>query len=215
MATLASAGRQPRLKMTRAQWAFLLLLVLSICINYVDRGSLSVAGKMLAKDLSLNNVQLGFLYGVFFWTYASFQIVAGWLVDRYNVNWVYGIGYLVWSVAMLLTGLAGGFVVLLLFRLALGMGESVAYPSYSKILAGNFREDQRGVANALVDAGSKVGPPIGMLLGGLFMDTYGWRVFFVAGGAAGMLWVVSWGGLGARPAARRWGGGRVGPRIPG
>ena len=60
MATLASAGRQPRLKMTRAQWAFLLLLVLSICINYVDRGSLSVAGKMLAKDLSLNNIQLGF-----------------------------------------------------------------------------------------------------------------------------------------------------------
>ncbi len=178
--------------MTRPQWIFLLLLVASICINYIDRGSLSIAGPILGKELSLSPLQLGILYSSFFWTYMSFQPVTGWLVDRYNVNWVYAAGFLIWSGATLVTGMCGAFTTILFVRLILGIGESVAYPSYSKILAGHFREDQRGVANSLVDVGSKTGPAIGVLIGGLFMAEYGWRVFFLAVGTASLLWLIPW-----------------------
>ncbi|HVW85218.1 MAG TPA: MFS transporter, partial [Bryobacteraceae bacterium] len=192
MATAAPSSRLHRIPLTRPQWIFLSLLVLSICINYIDRGSLSVADQFLQRDFSLDPIHRGRIYSAFFITYAGFQIVAGWLVDRFNVNRVLAGGFLIWSTAMLFTGAASGFLMLFLLRLALGMGESVAYPSYSKILAGNFKEQQRGVANALIDAGSKLGPALGILAGGLLMGRFGWRIFFYITGGISLLWLVPW-----------------------
>jgi MFS family permease len=190
-------GTTPRIPLgkipfTLPQAIFLGLLVLSICINYIDRGSLAVGGKMVADELHLDAERLGFLFSAFFWTYALLQIPAGWLVDRYNVNWIYGAGFAIWSAATLLTGLSRGFLMLLALRLLLGIGESVAYPSYSRILAANFREHQRGMANALIDAGSKAGPALGVLLGGKIMALYGWRSFFLMVGAASLMWIIPW-----------------------
>jgi len=82
--------------------------------------------------------------------------------------------------------------MLFCLRLVLGAGESVAYPSYSKILAGNFREQQRGFANAAVDAGSKIGPAIGVTVGGLLMGRLGWRVLFLGIGGASLQWLIPW-----------------------
>lgn len=132
------------------------------------------------------------LSSAFFWTYASLQMVSGWLVDRWPVHRVLGAAYLVWSVSMGLTGLATGLGSLLVLRLLLGAGESAAYPSYSRVLAGSFRETQRGFANALIDAGSKVGPAIGVLAGGLAMERFGWRWFFLGMGGLSLLWLIPW-----------------------
>src|ERR1700675_4414823 len=84
----------------------LALLVFSVFINYVDRGNLSIAAPMLKDELRLSPTQLGVLFSSFFWTYAAFQIVSGWLVDRFEVNWVIAIGFLIWSMATTITGLA-------------------------------------------------------------------------------------------------------------
>ena len=181
-----------KIPLTAPQAIFLGLLVLSICINYIDRGSLAVGGKMVADELHLDKEQLGRLFSAFFWTYALFQIPAGWLVDRYNVNWIYGAGFVVWSAATLFTGLSQGFAMLIMLRLLLGLGEAVAYPSYSRIIAANFKEHQRGLANCLIDAGSKAGPALGVLIGGKIMALYGWRSFFIMVGAASLLWIIPW-----------------------
>jgi len=173
-------------------WRLLALLVLSIFINFLDRSNLSVAADDLHRELLLGPAQLGQLLSAFFCTYAAFQLVAGWLVDRYNVFWVYGLGFLVWSVATGMTGLVTGFTQLFALRLLLGMGESVAYPSYSRILASGYPEQRRGFCNAAIDAGSKLGPALGTLIGGLIVASVGWRaLFFILGGGA-LLWLVPW-----------------------
>ncbi len=184
--------RTARAVLSRPQWIFLILLVVSICISYIDRGSLSVADKYLQSEFSLDPEHRGLIYSAFFWSYAPVLVLAGWLVDKFNVNKVLAAGYVVWSAATLLTGAANGFVMLFALRLLLGMGESVAYPAYSKILAGNFQENQRGFANAAIDAGSKLGPGLGILVGGLLMDHFGWRIFFVVTGVLSLLWLVPW-----------------------
>jgi MFS family permease len=192
MATVAASSRLNRIPLSRPQAIFLSLLVISICINYIDRGSLSVADKFLKVEFSLDPERRGEIYSAFFWSYAGFQLIAGWLVDRFNVNRVLSAGFLIWSTAMLFTGAASSFTMLFGLRLILGMGESVAYPSYSKILAGNFQEQQRGFANAAIDAGCKLGPALGILVGGLLMGTYGWRVFFFITGGLSLMWLVPW-----------------------
>lgn len=192
MVPIAANKRLDRIPLTTTQMIFLGLLVLSICINYIDRGSLSVADKFLQTEFHLDPVHRGRIYSAFFITYAAFQIVAGWLVDRFNVNRTLAAGFLIWSTAMLFTGAATGFAMLFTLRLILGVGESVAYPSYSKILAGNFREQQRGFANAAIDAGSKLGPFLGIFVGGLFMAKFGWRIFFFITGGLSLLWLIPW-----------------------
>ncbi|MGD0618305.1 MAG: MFS transporter [Bryobacteraceae bacterium] len=170
----------------------LALLALSVFINYVDRGNLSIAAPMLKDELHLTASQLGILLSAFFWTYACLQPFAGWIVDRWNVNWVFAAGFFIWSAATATTGIVHVFAVLLILRLLLGVGESVAFPSYSKIIALNFPEEHRGIANAMVSTGIVLGPGFGMLFGGLLMARYGWRPFFLVLGLASMLWLIPW-----------------------
>ncbi|MGA2147273.1 MAG: MFS transporter [Bryobacteraceae bacterium] len=179
-------------KTTKAAWLALALLVVSVAINYVDRTNLSVAAPGLRTELGLSPAHLGLLLSAFFWTYAAFQIVSGWLVDRYDVNWVLGAGFLIWSAATAATGFVGGFGALFSLRLVLGAAESVAYPSYSKIIATRFPEHRRGLTNALIDAGSKTGPALGTLIGGLVAARLGWRALFLILGFGALLWVPLW-----------------------
>src|ERR1700687_1053911 len=170
----------------------LVLLAISVFINYVDRGNLSIAAPMVKDELGISASQLGFLLSAFFWTYACLQLVSGWLVDQLNVNWVFAGGFLVWSAATAGTGIVHTFVTLLVLRLILGIGESVAYPSYSKIIALHFPEEHRGLANSVISGGLVLGPGFGMLIGGTLMARFGWRPFFIVLGLVSLLWLIPW-----------------------
>ncbi|HXM14826.1 MAG TPA: MFS transporter [Candidatus Eremiobacteraceae bacterium] len=179
-------------KLSPALFGVALLLSVSVLINYVDRGTLAIAAPLLKEDLHLSPSQLGVLLSAFFWTYAFCQILSGWLVDRFDVNRLLALGVLLWSLATLGTGLTRGFTMLLSARLILGIGESVAYPSYNKIIAKHFNAEHRGRANGLISAGWAGGPAIGTLVGGLLVAHIGWRWFFVVLGAASLLWLPAW-----------------------
>jgi MFS transporter, ACS family, D-galactonate transporter len=170
----------------------LTLLVISVFINYVDRGNLSVAAPLLKNELSLSASQLGILLSAFFWTYTAMLFVCGWFVDRFDPGRVLALGYLVWSIATAATGIVQGFAMLLLMRLILGMGESVAFPCYSKILARHLPEHSRGSANGAIIAGMKLGPAAGTLGAGLLMAKYGWRPVFVGIGVLSLAWLPAW-----------------------
>ena len=168
------------------------LLGVSVFINYIDRGNLAIAAPFLKTELGLTPSQLGVLLSSFFWTYAGFQVVAGWLVDRYDVNWVFAAGFCIWSAATAVTGLVYGFAALLLLRLVLGAGESVAFPSYSKILANDCPESARGRANAFISSGIAAGPAFGIFFGARLVSRYGWRPFFIGLGLLSLLWLLPW-----------------------
>lgn len=173
-------------------WIALGLLVISVCINYADRGNLGVAAKSIETELHFSQENLGTLLGSFFLTYAAFQLIAGKAIDRWNVNWVYALGFLLWSAATGLTGLMSSFPAILCLRLILGAGEAVAYPAYSKIISAVFPERLRGTANALIDAGSKVGPALGVMLGVKLLNRFTWRGMFIVIAAASLLWLIPW-----------------------
>jgi MFS family permease len=170
----------------------LALLAFSVFINYIDRSNLSIAAPMLKDELGMSASQLGLLLSSFFWTYSLFLILSGWLVDRVSVSWVMAIGFFLWSAATSATGFLHGFTALLVVRLVLGIGESVAYPSYSKILAKYFPASQRASANSIIASGLACGPAFGMLLGGMLMSRFGWRSFFVALGSVSLVWLLPW-----------------------
>src|SRR5664279_4000956 len=186
-----STVHQPK-QLTGKLLVVLVLLGISVFINYIDRGNLSIAAPMLKDELRISATQLGILLSAFFWTYACLQPIAGWLVDRVNVNWVIAGGFFLWSAATAGTGLVRTFSMLFVLRLVLGIGESVAFPSYSKIIALNFSEEHRGLANSVVTAGLALGPGFGMLMGGTLMARFGWRPFFIVLGLGSLVWLIPW-----------------------
>jgi MFS transporter, ACS family, D-galactonate transporter len=169
------------------------LLALSVFINYIDRSNLSIAAPLLQVELGLSNWQLGKLLSVFFWTYGCMQVPAGWVVDRFEVKWVFAAGFFVWSAATATTAALHGFAAWVAIRIILGIGESIAFPAYSKILgSGYFTETRRGFANAAIMAGLTLGPAVGMLVGGTAVGRFGWRPFFLALGLLSLLWLIPW-----------------------
>ena len=162
------------LKPRRIHWIALWLLVISVCINYADRGTLGVAAKSLERELELPPDQLGALLSAFSLTYALALLGAGKLIDRFNVNWLFAGAFLAWSLATSATGLANGFWTICILRLLLGVAESVAYPAYAKMIVTSFPEQLRGTANGLIDAGSKLGPAVGVWLGVKMIGWFSW-----------------------------------------
>lgn len=170
----------------------LVLLFLSVFINYIDRSNLSIAAPLIKEELGISAAQLGILLSAFFWTYSSCQLLSGWLVDHFDVKWVFAGGFFLWSTATAITGTVHGLLALLLVRIVLGMGESVAYPGYSKILATHCLERRRGLANSVLAAGLALGPGFGLLFGGTLVARFGWRPFFMGLGFVSLLWLLPW-----------------------
>jgi MFS family permease len=170
----------------------LILLGLAIVINYIDRGNLSIAAPLVQTELGLSATRLGLLFSAFFYSYTALQFVVGGVVDRFGANRVLSAGLLVWSVATIATGFAGGFAVLLSLRLLLGIGESVAFPCTSKVIAQHVANEHRGLANGVITAGLKLGPAVGAFGAGALIAKYGWRPVFVWMGIASLLWLPAW-----------------------
>ncbi|HVN92143.1 MAG TPA: MFS transporter [Terracidiphilus sp.] len=186
-------ARPIHVQISRREWIVILLLVLSVVINYVDRSNLGLAMPLLERQFSFSSLRAGELLSAFFWTYALVQLfgLAGELTDRFPVGWVLMLGYLVWSTSTAFMGLTTSYAALFTLQLVLGLGESVAYPCYSRIFAA-MPQQHRGRANAFIDAGTKVGPAAGAYFGGMVLVHWGWRMLFLVFGAGALVWMLPW-----------------------
>ncbi len=172
--------------------ALVLLLGASVVLNYIDRGAVGVAAPLMKSDLHLSATQFGLVVSAFFWIYAPVQLVLGRLCDRLSVYRLFAVGTILWSVGTLLMGFADGYLSLLLLRLMLGVGESIAFPGSSKIISRHVPPERRGLANAVVAAALALGPAIGTLVGGSIVAAFGWRTMFIVFGIASAFWLIPW-----------------------
>jgi len=183
---------ETRLHRTTGPLVLVGLMALSLFINYIDRGNLATGATQIRADLHLSATAYGALAAGFYFAYAFCQLPAGALSDRIGGKLVLGIGALLWSVSTFLTGFVEGFFGLFVLRMMLGMGESVAFTTTSKIIASNVPRAQIGLANGVIGFGYLVGPAVGTLLGGFMMARWGWRATFLIFGAVSLLWLIPW-----------------------
>ncbi len=177
------------------RWA-IVLIGAAIALNYIDRGAVSVAAPLIKDEFGLTNERYGVIVSSFYWTYVPALALAGWLADRISVRLLMALGVATWAIATIGmgfvgTGVAGGVTGLLLLRLVMGLGEGVAFPCGSKLIA-RVPEGARGLANVSLSGGLALGPLIGTLAGGAIMAWWGWREMFIVFGLATLVWLVPW-----------------------
>jgi MFS family permease len=161
-------------------------------LNYTDRGSLSIVAPVLKQQLGISNTAMGLLLSAFFWSYAITQPAAGWVAQRFAPRTVLAVATGLWSLATFACGIATGIVMLFVFRMLLGLAESVIFPTNARIFAEHAPEHQRGRCNSAMTVGQSMGPTAGTLIGAMILISYGWRAVFFALGGLSLLWLVPW-----------------------
>lgn len=189
----------PRLSPWR--WWVCILLMLATVVNYMDRIALNQMADPIKRAFGLNNTQYGWLESVFSITFALGAVLAGFIVDRKSVRWIYPLAVLGWSAAGFLTGFASTFAMLLLCRALLGLFEAANWPCGVRTTRAIMAPEERSLGNSLFQSGTALGAVITPMLVLVILqraeaagqsEAESWRVPFRVIGLIGLAWIVLW-----------------------
>jgi ACS family glucarate transporter-like MFS transporter len=184
---------------TRIRWLLIFWIFVVSAIAYLDRVNVSIAGRAIATDFHLSNVQLGSVFSAFIIGYALFQAPAGWLADRIGPRRIITLGVIWWGIftaliTVLPPGVGGALWLLASIRFLLGAGEAVVYPASNCVVANWIPSTERGLANGFIFMGVGFGAGVTAPLITQIMIHFGWRAAFwvsaTLGIAAGAIWYL-------------------------
>ncbi|MFJ8144434.1 MFS transporter [Streptomyces sp. NPDC096048] len=160
------------------------LLVLAICcmsllIVSIDNTILNVALPAMQRDLDASTSGLQWAIDAYTLVLAALLMLAGSTADRIGRKRVFMTGLVVFTLGSLLCSLAPDLSSLVVFRMMQAVGGSMLNPVAMSIITNTFtdpRERARaiGVWGAVVGISMAAGP----LVGGLLVESVGWRSIF-------------------------------------
>lgn len=169
------------------RYALWVLLVIYI-LNFLDRQIVTILAEPIKQELGLTDWQLGMMTGLAF---AIFYTVLGIPIARYaergNRPFIIAGAVAAWSLFTVLCGFAQNFWQLVLARIGVGIGEAGCTPPAHSLISDYVPKEKRASALAFYSLGTPIGGLLGMALGGLIADAWGWRAAFLVAGAPGIL----------------------------
>lgn len=170
----------------------LLFLILIGMITFLDRINISVAGTTIMHDLALSKQQWGWIMSAFIISYGFLQIPLGAWGDRRGHRMVLAVIVLWWSVFTGFTGMAGGFMSLLIIRFMFGIGEAGSYPCMTGVISRWYHKSETSVAQGYIWAASRMGGALTPFLVIPMISGLGWRATFYIFAIVGGLWAIGW-----------------------
>jgi ACS family glucarate transporter-like MFS transporter len=179
------------------RWLIIAIIFVVSAVSYLDRTNISIAAQPIREEFGISQVQLGTILTAFMLGYAFTQPFAGRLADRFGGYRVIAGGIVWWSALTAITacvssGAANAFVLLILMRTLLGVGESVIYPASNRLVANWIPLRERGLANGIIFAGVGFGAGVAPPLVTFVMLSYGWRASFWISSAIGLIVLALW-----------------------
>ena len=169
--------------------AFALSILLGAYIlSFLDRQVVSILAEPIKKDLGLADWQLGMLTGLAFALfYTTLGIPIARLAERFSRPWIIAASMALWSGFTVLSGRAQTFPQMLIARMGVGFGEAGCNPCAHSLIADYTPKEKRASALATYSLGIPIGTLLGLVMGGLIADAYGWRTAFFVAGAPGLV----------------------------
>src|ERR1700682_6061410 len=176
----------------KASHVVLAMLCVMYFITYVDRVNVGTAASEIQKELGLSNTQLGLVFSAFAYPYLLFQVIGGWVGDRFwQRKTLFWCG-LIWAAATIMTGFVIGLLTLFIARVALGFGEGATFPTATRAMQYWTPASKRGFAQGLTHAFARLGNAVTPPLIAVLMFWLTWRGSFVALGLVSLIWGVVW-----------------------
>lgn len=180
------------LKRPRPTNIVIVVLGLMYFITYLDRVNVSTAAAGFGAEFDLNNTEIGLVFSAFAYPYLVFQIVGGWISDRFGARRTLIACGLLWASATVITGLATGLASLLVARVLLGFGEGATFPAATTAISRWVVKSRRGFAQGITHAAARVGNAAAPAVIVAVMSAYGWRSSFFVCALISFVWVALW-----------------------
>lgn len=166
--------------------------LLAICLGYfmtiLDVTIVNVALVDIKAHLSANVTGLQWIVDGYALVFASFLLTGGALGDRRGRKAVFVAGLALFTVASALCSLASTLLVLQIARAVQGLGAALVVPNSLALLHTTFPDaKQRARAIGIWAAVASIGALSGPLLGGVLVNTFGWRSIFLINLPIGLL----------------------------
>lgn len=189
-AVAGDAAPTPTYSKAYTRYAMWLLLGVYI-VNFVDRSIINILAEPIKQELNLADWQLGLMSGLAFAIlYTFLGIPVARLAERSRRPRIIAAAAVTWSGFTVLCAFAGNFWQLLLFRVGVGVGQSGCTPPAHSLIVDYHPIEKRASAIAFYSLGGAIGTLLGLVMGGLVYDAFGWRVSFMVAGSPGLLFAV-------------------------
>lgn len=195
--------QKPSPALSGYQFRVLAVLALINFVNFADRQVVPPLVPLLRKEFGVNSAELGLLQVVLLAVLAVASIPFGLLADRWSRTRIIASGVIFWSLATFLSGMAGSFLLLLIARSLVGVGEAAYAPAAQSMISGAFSMAGRARAQAVFAAGMVLGGTAGQAIGGIVGQMVGWRPTFYFVGIPGLLLALSMLGMKEPPRGPR------------
>jgi len=172
-----------------AAYALGLLTVINF-FNYADRNVVFAVFEPLKRDLQLSDQQLGWIGSAYIIVLSLAALPLGVLGDLRTRRGVIAWGVGLWSLFTALGGAVRGFWQLFICRAMVGVGEAGYGPVSQALIAEYFKEKRRALAIGVYSVGMALGGVMGIWLGGLLAEAYGWRLAFLWLGVPGFVLAI-------------------------
>jgi MFS family permease len=168
------------------------LLCILYLILFVNRVNIATAAPLIKADLGLSNTQLGLAFSAFAIPYALFQLIGGWIGDKFGPRLTLSACCALVGLSTMLTGVASGFMSLFVLRLALGFAEGAAFPTATRAMSTWFPVRDWGFAQGITHAFGRIGNAVTPPLMAALLLIVTWKRSFVILGAASLGWLLVW-----------------------
>ncbi|WP_448221733.1 spinster family MFS transporter [Gordonia iterans] len=166
----------------------LIALFLANLLNFFDRAIPAVVAEPIKIEFGLSDLQLGLITSAFTIVYAIAGLPLGRLADRADRPKIIGLGLLVWSGLTAATGAAGNYLLFLLARLGVGVGEASFTPAANSMIGDLYPAHQRSRALGIFMLGLPAGLMLAYFTVGQITETFGsWRAPFFLAAVPGVL----------------------------
>ncbi|MGF6873852.1 MFS transporter [Paraburkholderia sp. MM5477-R1] len=200
---LASAVRKIKLRV-------LPLFVVMFIVNYIDRVNIGFVRQHLSADLGIGAAAYGLGAGLFFISYAIFEVPSNILLQRYGAKlWLARI-MLTWGLAAAGMAFVRGETSFYAMRLLLGAAEAGFFPGVIYYFTQWLPSNERGKAMAIFLSGSALASVLsGPISGGLMLiegaGLRGWQWMFIIEGMFSVVlagFILLW--LDSKPRDAAW-----------
>jgi MFS family permease len=168
------------------------LLCVLYFILFVNRVNIATAAPLIRADLGLSNTQLGLAFSAFAIPYALFQLIGGWIGDKFGPRLTLSACCALVGLSTMLTGAASGFVSLFVLRLALGFAQGAAFPTATRAMSTWIPARDWGFAQGITHSFGRIGNAVTPPLMAALLLFLSWRRSFVIIGSASLVWLLVW-----------------------
>jgi predicted MFS family arabinose efflux permease len=163
-----------------ARLRVILMLAAVLGLYMADRGTVSAVSDELKNTLKIGNTEIGLLLAVVSFIGATATLPMGVLVDRVSRRATLLVIVPMWCAAMIASGIASSYVLLLVSRIALGAVTAAAWPCVASLTGDFFPAGERAAIFGLIVAGELVGAGIGFFVSGEVSTLINWHWSFYA-----------------------------------